>query len=187
MALSSAESNRLSRAQICACTHALLVRFVNTAIESASADKDIATIKQAQQRLMLLESLRDVFQESRFGRADSETETMDCDRVLSLGNRELSRNEFAAQKSDVVSHGIYRSATVVHRPSLDPFGFLQEMAGNNDARVSLGELQQAIDTNNTLGISVPRMPSDSPDASSRVARGFRHLFGVQSYQTGLLL
>lgn len=37
--------------------------FVNTAIESASADKDIATLKQMQKRLENMSSLREVFQE----------------------------------------------------------------------------------------------------------------------------
>lgn len=37
--------------------------FVNTAIEGASADKDMATLKQAQFRLSQIAALRDVFQE----------------------------------------------------------------------------------------------------------------------------
>lgn len=37
--------------------------FVNTAIESASADKDIATLKQMQKRLEQMSSLQEVFQE----------------------------------------------------------------------------------------------------------------------------
>ena len=36
--------------------------FVNTAIESASADKDIATMRQMQQRMVQMENLRDIFQ-----------------------------------------------------------------------------------------------------------------------------
>ena len=44
--------------------------FVNTAIESAGADKDIATLKQMQQRMDYINSLQEVFREIDEGNAN---------------------------------------------------------------------------------------------------------------------
>ena len=51
--------------------------FVNTAIESAGADKDIATLKQMQQRMDYINSLQEVFREIDEGNANVAPVTRD--------------------------------------------------------------------------------------------------------------